>query len=74
MTLRKTGLCILACACSPGTTELTDGSGGAGEEVIDKLLPLIKTPKELPTAMAVERDVWHRRVRCGLLSALLQRF
>jgi acetolactate synthase-1/2/3 large subunit len=31
-------------------------------DVIDKLLPLIKTPKELPTAMAVERDVWHRRV------------
>lgn len=33
------------------------------EDVLDKLIPLIKTPAELPTSIAVERDMWHRRVK-----------
>jgi acetolactate synthase-1/2/3 large subunit len=33
------------------------------QDVLEKLIPLIKSPAELPTHLAVERDMWHRRVK-----------
>merc|ERR1719326_897204 len=30
--------------------------------VVDRLMPLIKTPEQLPTHLAVERDMWLRKV------------
>jgi acetolactate synthase-1/2/3 large subunit len=39
------------------------GFHGDCRQVLEKLIPLIKTPEELPTHLAVERDMWHKKVQ-----------